>query len=582
MSGKRSAIALGVLATVTALVVTACGGSAGTKSTDNSSSGSTSSAGKAGGTLYYLTKRPVEHWDPQRTYIGRDISNMTRLFTRTLVQYPATADAQAALKLEPDLATDLGTSSNDAKTWKFTLKSGIKWADGTDVTCADVKYGISRTFATDVITGGPNYILQFLDVPKDAKGASTYKGPYTKVGQAAYDKAVTCDGQTITFQFNKPWADFTYALTLPAFAPYKQSADQGDKSNFTVLSDGPYKLDGTWKQGGTNTFIRNDQYDAKTDTVRKALPDKVVFTEGLTDETIAQRLIADSGNDKDAVTDRSIVPAYQSQVFTNPAVKSRTENPVSPFVYYLVPNFKKMTNPLVRQALNMATDRSGWITAMGGSTNGTVAQSINSPALLGYKPANVYNVPDAGDPVKAKALLQQAGVSLPYPITFTYSGGTPTTEKEAAVEKAAWEKAGFKVTLNELTDTYYDVIQNPANAAKYDVTWGGWGADWPSGSTVIPALFDSRINLNPGSNGQDYGLYASDTVNSMIDAALNQSDVTQQANAWAGIDQQLAKDVAYIPLLVQKFIMTRGSGITGYINNPDTSMYPDLGVIGVS
>jgi peptide/nickel transport system substrate-binding protein len=576
MSHRKRAVVLGALITVTALTVAACGGSASTK---KGSTSSTAASSAKGGTLYYLTKRPVEHWDPQRTYIGRDIYNEARLFTRTLVQFPATADAQEANKLQPDLATDLGQSSDSAKTWKFTLKSNIKWQDGSPVTCDDVKYGISRTFATDVITGGPNYILQFLDVPKDSKGASTYVGPYKKTGQAAYDKAVTCTGQDITFHFSKPWADFPYALTLTAFAPYKQSKDQGDKSNFVIFSDGPYKLQGTWAKGGTNNFVRNDQYDASTDPVRKALPDKIVFTEGLTDEVIAQRLIADNGNDKFAVSDRSIVPAYQQQAFTT--AKGRVENPVSPYVYYLVPNFKKMTNPLVRQALNMATDRTGWITALGGPTNGTLATSIMSPALLGYKDANVYNVPPAGDPVKAKALLQQSGVPMPYPITFTYSGGTPTTEKEAAIEKAAWEKAGFKVTLNELTDTYYDVIQDPTKAATYDVTWGGWGADWPSGSTVIPALFDSRINLNKASNGQDYGLYSSDTVNKMIDTALNDPNVTTQANSWAGIDQVLAKDVAYIPLFVLKFIMVRGSGIKNYINNPSVSMYPDLAVLGV-
>ena len=37
--------------------------------------------------------------------------------------------------------------------------------------------------------------------------------------------------------------------------------------------------------------------------------------------------------------------------------------------------------------------------------------------------------------------------------------------------------------------------------------WGGWGADWPSIATVIPPLFDSRINLTKTSNGQDYGNY---------------------------------------------------------------------------
>ena len=46
----------------------------------------------------------------------------------------------------------------------------MKWEDGTDITCEDFKYGVSRTFANDLITGGPNYILSYLDVPKDDRG----------------------------------------------------------------------------------------------------------------------------------------------------------------------------------------------------------------------------------------------------------------------------------------------------------------------------------------------------------------------------------------------------------------------------
>ncbi|MDQ6937133.1 MAG: ABC transporter substrate-binding protein [Actinomycetota bacterium] len=581
---RTRGVALVATTAAAALALSACGGSAGTKSSGGgTSSGGSASAGgggggAAGGTIYYLTKRTVEHWDPQRVYIGRDISNSQRLFTRTLVQQPATEDATAALKLEPDLATDTGTSSDGAKTWKFTLKDGLKWQDGKAITCADLKYGISRTFATDVITGGPNYILQFLDVPKDAKGGSAYKGPYTKVGQADYDKAVTCAGNTITLHFNKPWADFNYGATLPAFAPYRQDQDKGDKSNYAVFSDGPYKLQGTWEKGKGGTFVRNDQYDPKTDpTVRKALPDKFVFTEGLTDEVIIQRLIADSGEDKYVVTDRRVTPALEAQARS--VAKNRLTNPVAPYVDYLVPNFKKMTNPKVREALAVATDKAAYITASGGSTHGTVAKSINAPSLLGYKDADVFSAGDSGDPAKAKQLLTDAGVPMPYPITYTYSGGTPTTEKEAAVIKSGWEKAGFKVTLNELTDTYYDVIQNPGNFAKYDVAWASWGADWPSGSTVIPPLFDDRINLSKQSNGQDYGLYASKAVDTAIDEALNKPDAKSQADAWAGIDQMLAKDVAYIPLIVNKFVFLRGSGVKGYINGAATSTFPDLATV---
>lgn len=569
------AIALGG---VVALTAAACGGS--TTTTAGGTSGA--SPAKAGGTLYYLTKRAAEHLDPQRTYIGRDISNEARLVYRTLTSYPVAA-GKAGTKLVADLATDTGTASDGGKMWKFTLKSGLKWQDGSVITCADVKYGVSRTFATSVITGGPNYAIQFLDIPSSPKGGSVYQGPYAKdaAGQALYDKAVSCSGNTITFKLSKPVGDFNYTVTMPAFAPFKASQDLGDKSNFAIFSDGPYKLDGPWVTGKGGTFVRNPNWDPKTDTIRKALPDKIVFTEGLTDEVIAQRLISDQGNDKFAVTDRVVPPAMTPTVKANPAMKTRSENVLSPFIDYLLPNFKKMTNPLVRQALAVSTDKTGWVAATGGTDAGSPATSIIAPSVLGYKTYSAFGAPEGGDAAKSKALLTQAGVKMPYPITLTYSGGTPTTEKSAAALKAGWDAGGFITSLNELSATYYDVIQNPANAEKYDVTWAGWGADWPSASTDIPPLFDSRVNLTSASNGQDYGYYTDAAVNTAIDAAYATTDLPKQAAMWGAIDETIQKQGGYIPLRVQKFFLIWGSGVKGFIDNPSMDDYPDLGSVGV-
>jgi peptide/nickel transport system substrate-binding protein len=579
MTRTKHGVAAIALTGVVALAAAACGG--GSSNTPAASGGSAAAA-KSGGTLYYLTKRSAEHLDPQRTYIGRDIANESRLMYRTLTTFPV-ASGKDASKLVADMATDTGQPSNGGKTWKFTLKNGLKWQDGKAVSCEDFKYGVSRTFAVDVITGGPNYAIQFLDIPSDAKGGSVYKGPYAKdaKGQALFDKAVTCEGNTITFKLKKPVGDFNYTVTMPAFAPYRKDQDKGDKSNFSVFSTGPYMLQGTWEKGKGGTFVRNPNWDKSTDSVRKANPDQIQFTEGLTNEVIAQRLISDQGNDKYAVTDRQVPPAFIPQVLGNPSAKARSENVDAPYVDYLLPNFKKLTNPLVRQALAVSTDKVGYVTALGGATAGRPAQTLTSPAVLGYKDFNAFNAPDGGDAAKAKQLLQQAGVKMPYPITFTFSGGTPTTQKYAAALKAAWDKAGFAVTLNELTDTYYDVIQNPANSLKYDVTWAGWGADWPSASTVVPPLFDSRVNLSSASNGQDYGYYANDAINKQIDEAYATTDLSKQAGMWGDLDEKLAKDVAYIPLAYEKFFLIRGSGVTGWIDNPSTSDYPDLGSVGV-
>jgi peptide/nickel transport system substrate-binding protein len=579
MTRRNHGLAAIALGSVVALTAAGCGGGASTPAAGKTGG----AAPKAGGTLYYLTKRPAEHMDPQRTYIGRDLADQSRLVYRTLTQYKSGAK-DVSTTIQPDLATDTGKVTDGGKVWKFTLKDGVKWEDGSDVTCEDLKYGISRTFAVDVITGGPAYALQFLDIPKDAKGSSVYKGPYVKdaAGQAAFDKAVTCAGKTVTYNLGQPVGDFNLAVTMSAFAPFKKAQDKGDKSNFAIFSDGPYKAEGgVWVKGKGATFIRNKEYDPKTDTLRGAFPDKIVVTEGLEDEVIAQRLISDSGNDKFAVSDRRIPPSMRPQILSNPAMKTRSENVLAPFMDYLTPNFKRLTNPKVRQALAISTDKSGWVAANGGTTAGTPSQSIISPDVLGYKKFNVLNAPDSGDPVKAKALLTEAGVKIPYPIVMTFSGGTPTTQKSAAALKAGWEKAGFAVTLNELTDTYYDVIQNPANAQKFDVTWAGWGSDWPSASTVVPPLFDGRIQLNASSTGNDYGYYNNPALGKMIDAAFAETDLKKQATMWGDMDEFLAKDVAYIPLQNQKFFLAWGSGVTGWVNNPSVSNYPDLGAIGV-
>jgi peptide/nickel transport system substrate-binding protein len=576
--GKKTGLA--VLAAASVLSVAACGGgtTAGSSGTSNGEA-----VAQKGGTIYWLTRRPSEHLDPQRTYVGRDLAIQNRLYYRDLVTFPVGAKGEAATTVVPDLATDTGTSTEGGKVWSFTLKDGVKWQDGKGITCEDLKYGFSRGFATDVITGGPNYQLGYLDVPKKGD-LPVYNGPYKKGGQAEYDKAVTCQGKTITYRFNKPWADFPLAIASLRFAaPYRADQDKGAQSNYAIFSSGPYQIEGTWQKDKGGTFVRNPNYDPSTDkeSGRKALPDKIVIQEGLTNEIINQRLIADAGEDRFAVTDRKIPGSLYSQIEGNPLVKARSTLVNAPYVDYVLPNFNSpvMKNPKVREALKLATDQTAYITASGGDKYGVPAKSIVNPDIVGYKDNPAFPGPPSGDPAAAKKVLESAGVTLPVQIKYTYQGGTPESDNSAAALKQGWDKAGFSTTLDPLTDTYYDVIQNPSS--KSDVYWGGWGADWPSAATVTAPLFDSRINLTPRSNGQDYGNYRSDAVNALFDEAANASDVPAAAEIYAKADEQLGKDVAYVPLTVQKFYYLHGSGVAAYEQSAATNGYPDLGSIGV-
>ena len=582
---RKRMVALSAAAALTAALA-ACGGGSDDSKSDGGSSGETSAKG---GTLQYLQHFPFESTDPQRIYYGVELANFRRTLYRSLVGFPFDKDNDVANTPVPDLATDTGTSSEGGKVWSFTLKDGIKWEDGSDITCEDFKYGASRAFADDVLTGGAGFYLKgYLDIPADPKGGSAYKGPYIGTGQELFDKAVTCDGKTITYKFNKPWPDFPLSVaSLMATDPYKKSIDKGDKSKWVVLSNGPYKVEGgKWDVSKGATLVRNDNYDAATDTpdkLREANPDQIDYQIFTAAEPILDRLVADAGDDKNAVTSARIAPAYFSQV--EGPIADRTALVESPYTNYLVPNQQKLKDPKVRQALALATDIDGYVKAEGGEKAGVTAESIINPGLPGFTEQEAFSGSNAGDPEKAKALLEEAGVTLPYPITYTY-GQSETQDKTAAVLKEGWEKAGFKVKLDPLADTYYDVINQPDKDS--DVVWAGWGADWPSAMTVLPPLFDSRQNFardkagKVTNLGQDYGYYQSDEFEGLIDEASNAPDIDSQNDLLTQADTVLANDTAYIPLDTSSFYWLYGSGITNFMTDAASSSYPDLGPIGVT
>lgn len=574
MKLKRT-VAAGAAA-VLGLSLAACGGS-----DDNGPGGKSEAKGEKGGTLVYLQHFAFEAADPQRIYYGVQLAQWRRLVYRGLVAFPMSEDPAVANTPVADLATDTGTSEEGGKVWKFTLKDGVKWEDGSDITCEDVQYGTSRTFANDVITGGPNYTLSYIDV-KD------YPGPYkaTPEQQAAFEDAVSCDGKTITFRFNKPWADFPLAAAgMMMTDPYKKDGDKGDGSKWNVLSSGPYKLEGgVWDKNKGGTFVRNDQYDAATDNpeqLRLALPDKIdwqVSTSDTAGELFNDRLIKNAGTDQYAITSARVAPPQFPKITGE--VESRYVNVESPYTDYLIFNHRKIKDVKIRKALAVSLDANSYIKAIGGDRVGKPAETIVNPGVSGSQanPAFADDNDNSGDPEAAKALLAEAGVKGDYPIKLAYQK-SPTLDKAMAAVKAGWEKAGFKVTLEGLQDTYYDVLATPDK--DIDVAWAGWGADWPSMMTVLPPLFDSRPNISATSCNNDYGCYESDAFNALVDEAANAASIDDQVAKLQEADKVLGEEYAYVPLVTESFNWLFGSKVTGFTTTAASSSYPEIGLIGV-
>ncbi len=520
-----------------------------------------------GGTLKALSLGPVLSWDPQRISARDDAAFAGRVFLRTLTAYQPSTEPRNQSRLVGDLATDTGTPNKTLTSWTFTLREGIAWQDGSPVTCEDVKYGISRTFATTVITGGATDALAVLAVPKRPNGLSIYAGPYAKTapgnpGAAAYDKAVACRGSKITFTLSTPVSDFNEMLTQPAFAPVKKSADKAGDGMYAVFSNGPYKLAAPWRAATGGSWERNPHWKASTDEVRRAYPDRIEYQEGIETQTVAQQLMADGDNARAAVSLGSAPPAIQQHIVTVDALKERSVTAGTGLVDYLVPNVRSpiFARAEARQALAVATNREAYVTALGGATTGRPATTIIPESLPAHHDEDPIAAGNRGDADRAKMLLGKAGLTLPVPLRVVYRS-SPVADKAMAALVAGWTEAGFEPKLTPLEDDYFATIGAPASAKSYDLFWSNWAPAWASASTILPALFDSSINISAAGPGRDYGYFADPATNSTIQVIGAMADRSKREEAWAALDVRLQTQGAYVALAERRALYIAGSDV---------------------
>ncbi|MDA8434799.1 MAG: ABC transporter substrate-binding protein [Actinomycetales bacterium] len=492
----------------------------------------------------------AEQWnnvDPQRVYTGEDLAFFSGTIFRTLTAYKFSKDAKEGTSIVPDLATDTGTVADGGKTWSFTLRDGVTFETGAPITCADIKYGVSRTFATDIITNGPQYAVSMLDIPADPAGGSAYKGPYKKTGQDLYDKAVTCsaDGKTITFHLSRPVPDFNYTTTLAAFAPVPQAADTGEKYDDKPVSSGPYKISVYKKgKGGQFILVRNDKWSQASDPYRQAYVDSWEVDFGIDPAVIDQRLISGAAADQATIAYGSLQPSSLPIVFNDPKFANRRTNEFDPYVRYFAVNVKKVPNVKIRQAIAVALDREALRTNAGGAYAGDFADGVIKPNIgIDYAPTGMWDgllgktIPSTGDPDYAKQLIQESGQPAPT-ITFDYPN-TPTNAKAAAIIASSEAKAGITVKPNPIeAGQYYGVVFDPAKA--HELINAGWGPDWPNASTVIPELFTPSGGFNL-SQVDDKAFTAAS------DAAKVELDRAKQAKMWQDLNKQASQQVFTVP-----------------------------------
>ena len=539
-----------------------------------------------GGTLVVRSQGPVSAWDPQRIATRETAGFASRTYLRTLTAYtPAGEDGGD--ELVGDLATDTGRPNKNLTAWSFTLRKGVTWQDGSPVTCQDVAYGVSRSFA-EQISGGPSYALAYLAVPKESNGLSTYAGPYAtgkdaEEGRKAFEKAVSCSDDTITFHLSEPVADFGDMVSLPAFAPFKKKVDQRKKSHYQAFSNGPYQLVSPWRTGTGGTWVRNPHWDAETDPIRRALPDRIDYREGEEPQDVAEEIMRNDGDGRRSVSLDPAPPALEQHLDELGDLDRRAVNPRSQLVDYLAPNLRSpvMKKKDARLALALATNRTAYVDGLGGGRAATATYSLLCPTLSAHDGKDVLGSGPTGNLEAARKRLKKAGFSLPVRIRVAYRESTTSNRAMDNLVKT-WDDAGFQPVLEAVGDDYFTDIARASAKDDYDVFWANWAADWPSASTVLPPLFDSRINLTDAGSGRDYGYVDDGKLNSMMTKAGHTRDDAARDEQWRMADERLRGRGDYIALAQRRSLFVAGSDVR---NLQATQVYGgivDLAVIGVS
>ena len=575
MFTNQRGIATAALIAGLALTASACGGG-------STSTGATApAAAKTGGTLKLLGGGDIDHMDTASAYYTVSYT-LLRAISRQLVSYPNDADETKANTPVADMVESIAAPTNGGKTYAFTIKSGVKWdtTPARQVTGADAVLGFKRLCNPVQPTGAIGYFAGVIAGMKEycdafAKAPSTIPGIKDFIAKNEIS-GLTATGNTVTINLVQPAGDFLNILALPFSSPaavetlnYLPDSPEF-RQNF--VSDGPYKIS-KYVADKNIELVRNTAWSASTDKLRAAHVDAISITQGSDEVPVQQQLRAGTADlEWDTTTPTAEIPGLLAA--KDPGLVLKDNGSTNPYmvINQLSPNANgALKNVKVRQALNYAVNKKNVIQVLGGPNLYKPLGQILTPPILGYQQFDPYATPDsAGDPVKAKALLAEAGYPNGLELIFLYrnKGKAPLIAQTLQADLA---KAGITLKLKQVpnADFYTKHLSKPAatKAGDWDLAAPGWNPDWAGNaarSFFVP-LLDGRQCAEGSTN---YNCYNSPAVNTLIDKALAESDQTKAGALWHEADVAVMADAAWVPITTGKTPYYHGARVGNWVYFP--------------
>lgn len=419
----------------------------------------------------------------------------------------------------------------DPQTVSCTLRDGLTFSNGNELTSSDVMFSLERNIAI-----------------ADPNGSAVLLGQITDAdtGKLAEGAIETPDDLTVVFHLNQPDTTFLKLLSTATTSIVDEETFPADSllEDAEVVGSGPYKLS-QYKPGEQAVLEANESYAGPR---TPASPQ--VFVQFFNDPAPLKQAIENGDVD---IAWRTLSPTDLNDLATKDNVEV-IKGEGSEFRYWVFQLANDaVADKAVRQAVAQIVDRDA---IAQDAYDGTVepSYSIVPPGFGGQKDSFLekYGEPDVD---AAKQLLQDAGVKTPVQLKLGY---TPTHYGPNAVDEATelaaqlTDSGLFKVATDAAEWEEYQTLYKEG---AYDLFILGWYPDILDADNYLsPFLRDGGFYANNYSNGQ---------VNKLLDAELAETDAAEREEIIGQIQDIVAEDVPLIPSWNGQNVAVAGEGMEG-------------------
>jgi peptide/nickel transport system substrate-binding protein len=439
-------------------------------------------------------------------------------------------------KLQPLLATKWAPSS-DGMSWTFTLRSGVKFSDGTPFNAQAVKFSIDRLLSPTTFKAQPGVLG----------------------GKTGIDHVVAVDDTHVQFFLKTPFSAFAAAMTQTAAAIISPASVNVAPNKPEVIAQpvgtGPYMFKERVASDHITLVANKSYWGAKPNFDTQTF--KIV-----PEAASREALIKSGGADVIATPPANDIPALQADSSLN-VILGADDRTVQ-----IIINTQDATQPLlqkpeVRQALNYAIDKAAIIkTVMFGTATPVSGPMANT--LFGYCQTGNYNY----NPTKAKSMLQAAGAAGMSVKLVSPTGRYVQDIQVASAVAGYLRDVGLKVDGPGTVDwptyvaTYADV---PATSAKTDLSLLGWAPAFMDASQGLQQFYSTQA---PPA-GLESSYYKNPQVDTLIAQGNAGTDQNQRAQSYCSAAKQVWNDAPWIFLYNQKNPVVTTSKITGVMGLPN-------------